>query len=56
MKESGSGGSVQNGLSEKGSINTSNKSNGMDTVGIDQKPQAVPKEKVSGKGKKFTIC
>lgn len=50
------GGSVQNGLSEKGSINTSNKANGMDTVGKDQKPQATPKEKSSSKGKSFTIC
>jgi hypothetical protein len=55
MKGKG-GGSLQEGLSEQHGINTSNKANGMDTVGKDQKPQAVPREKVSEKGKNFSIC
>lgn len=55
MKESG-GGSVQNGLSEKSTINTTPSANGMDTVGKDQKPQATPKDSASSKGKSFKIC
>lgn len=55
MEKSG-GGSVQNGLSEKGSINTDNKANGMDTIGKDQKPQATPEQSVTSKGKKMKIC
>lgn len=56
MKEDSGGGSVKSGLSSQSKINVDANKNGMDTIGKDSKPQAVPREGVSSKGKKFSIC
>jgi hypothetical protein len=47
---------VETGLSMRENCDPDPMYNGMDTVGIDQKPQAVPRESISKNGNKFTIC
>ena len=54
--QSASGAGVKSGLSEQTGINVNPSANGMDTVGVDQKPQATPKESVSKNGNSFDIC